>query len=124
MQTRTVTPIIQVHPDYDSDTNDADCYTPSQVAAFRAGEWSYVGIVPIVEVSDGFTCVRIEGASLWGIDYGCPATNEDDTPSTESYDHDAYLREAAREQFEDVPKDIAACLGVIDWTTARLAWSA
>ena len=43
---------VTVFPDYDVTPSDADCYTPSQVKAWEAGEWQYVGVVVTPVIAD------------------------------------------------------------------------
>lgn len=66
---------VMVVPDYDSSTADADCYSPSDVAAFERGEWQYVGVI-VRPVIDG-TEVDAAEDSLWSVEYGTmPAETE------------------------------------------------
>lgn len=121
MQTLTVTPIITVHSDYETHPNDFDCYTPSQVNAFDRFEWRFVGIVISAEVIAEGTSVTIEAGSLWGIDYGCPATDENDNAQPD-YDHDAYLRECAADLWLDVP-DVIQSTFPADFANARIVFA-
>jgi hypothetical protein len=62
---------------YYGDKPDGDCYTPKQVAAFQAGDWSYVtvGVTPVV------AGVELDGCDeyLSGVEYGTyTCTDEDD----------------------------------------------
>lgn len=120
--TRSATPKITVHADYDSDPNDSDCYDATQLDAFKRGEWSYVGIVVSCDIFDNGAAIAVEGGSLWGIDYGCPATDADGVEFP--YDHDAFLRESAADLWSDIPEDIRNVCGPLDWTRAPIVWTA
>ena len=53
---------------YDTDTTppEQDCYDAADVAAWRAGEWHYAGVV-VVASREG---IELGSASIWGIDTG------------------------------------------------------
>ena len=71
-----------LYPDWDSSTDDADCYTPKQVEAWRNDEWSFVGL----EVTVSFNGREIGSNSLWGIEHGhYTMTDEDDNVTGEEY---------------------------------------
>jgi hypothetical protein len=57
--------VAYVTPDDDASTSDADCYSPDDIAAFRRGDWSFVGL--IVRDSAG------REASVWSVHYGVSA---------------------------------------------------
>lgn len=66
--------------DQDSTPADSECYSPAQIAAWKADDWQYVGL--FVRVA-GFD--RTTGASLWGIEDGwCPTDIETSTGVYES----------------------------------------
>ncbi|MEV4454454.1 hypothetical protein [Microbispora sp. NPDC049633] len=59
---------VDVYPDTDATPNDADCYSPADIAAWRRDDWHFVGVV-VTPIVNG---VEIGGAdaSLWGLQYG------------------------------------------------------
>jgi hypothetical protein len=61
-------------PDTDTSTDNYDCYTPKQVAAFNRHEWSFVGTIVTASKAGILGC-----ASLWGSEHGFyVVTDEDD----------------------------------------------
>lgn len=66
---------VRVVGDSDVTPGDFDCYTPDEVAAWRRGDWQYVGVIATVELGG----VAFEpGAALWGIDYRTGDWSHDD----------------------------------------------
>lgn len=66
---------VMISPDCDSSPDDADCYSASDKAAFKRGDWQYVGVI-VRPVIDG---QEIDGAedSLWSVEFGdMPAETE------------------------------------------------
>jgi hypothetical protein len=62
-------------PDYDGSTDDSDCYTPKQIAAWRNDDWRFVGII-VTASREG---IDLGSASIWGTEYGdYIMTDEDD----------------------------------------------
>ncbi len=55
-------------PDSGSSPDDSECYSDAAKAAFRAGEWEYIGII-VRPVIDGQGVGDAED-SLWGVEYG------------------------------------------------------
>lgn len=53
-------------PDSDSDPSDADCYSADDIAAYRAGRWSYVGTT----VTASRAGIVLGSAHLGGSEYG------------------------------------------------------
>ena len=72
-----------VHDDTDTTPDDFDCYSPESIAAWRAGDWCYVGIVLSVWLDD--ICIDDHAASLWGITCNVPT------------DDNSYLSECAND---------------------------
>ena len=54
---------VRLVADIDSTPFDADCYSDGDIAAWRADEWRYVGIIVTDVQSD-------TGASMGGVEYG------------------------------------------------------
>lgn len=52
---------ITLHQDDDSLPTDFECYEPADLADWRDGRWTYVGVT--VETTFGY-------ASIWGVEYG------------------------------------------------------
>lgn len=58
---------VNVYHDEDGTPYDADCYSREDIAAWKRGEWEYVGIeVTPVDMPAGVDV----GASLWAIEWG------------------------------------------------------
>jgi hypothetical protein len=99
-------------PDTDSTPDDADCYDESDKAAWRNGEWGYVGII----VSAWRAGVELGEASLWGTEYGIldgRAINPlaDDAANSAEWVHGygpQLIREAISEARETLAKLTAA----------------
>lgn len=53
---------------------DGDCYTAEDYAAFRRGEWEYMGVVAVVT----FAGVEIAREALYGVEHGTMAETEAD----------------------------------------------
>jgi hypothetical protein len=69
--TRTVevdglTIVATIYDDMDTNPGDFDCYTESDVRAWKDGDWCYVGVV--LSVYAGETLLVDHAASLWGIE--------------------------------------------------------
>jgi hypothetical protein len=61
---------VELWPDEDSTTDDAECYSPSDIAAWQRDEWSFIGVVVRSDTGD-------LQESLWSVEYGsCPAETE------------------------------------------------
>lgn len=89
---------------------DAECYTPAQLAAWRRGEWEYVGI--IVEVLD--TRGVVWGVdSLWGIESGQFLITDEHDAVVETRtldpltDKDGQLPDIIREAMADAAETLA-----------------
>lgn len=59
---------IDVVPDSDSTPFDADCYSGSDIQAWRDGEWIYVGFI-YTATREG---VELGSASIWGTEWDFP----------------------------------------------------
>lgn len=63
---------VDLDPDTDSTPDDAECYSPSDIKAYRDDLWSYVGVTvtPLVAGAGA-------SAATWGVEYGVmPAETE------------------------------------------------
>jgi hypothetical protein len=83
--------------DDDASPRDYDCYSPEQIKAFHAGEWSFIGIRAqarclIVRNGTG-TFVNVDSPGLWGI---------------ESDSGEEYLAEVFRDECEELKGMLAA----------------
>lgn len=66
---------VGTEPDDVSSVADADCYTPAQIAAWKADEWSFVGCVVTAE-REG---IELGRAALWSMESGYwTYTDQDD----------------------------------------------
>lgn len=67
---------LYVYHDGDSTPDDADCYSPEDVQAWRDDAWHYVGTSAVVTLADGTT----GEAAVWGMETGdyWPGTDEAD----------------------------------------------
>ena len=66
-----VTFTARLEHDTDSHVDDAECYTKRQIAAWKADEWRFFGMVISAEI-DG-VCLGEHLASLWGIEGNFPS---------------------------------------------------
>ncbi len=113
---------VTVFPDYDVTPSDADCYTPSQVKAWEAGEWQYVGVVvtPVIADTEFVSC----DDSLWGLEYGAYLVTDEDDNETEriSLDMDYFTKGTPEhpEYAYPVPDMIEACKGQLKAKLALL----
>jgi hypothetical protein len=73
----------RVVDDTDARPDEFECYTPEQIAAWKRGDWYFVGLVLSVSI-DGYT-LDDHAASLWGIDCNHPGGDN------------AYLQEIAND---------------------------
>ena len=62
-----------VEPDADSSPHDYECYGESEINAWMADEWRYVGIV--LSVSYKGVTLDDSAASLWGVECNFPGTD-------------------------------------------------
>jgi hypothetical protein len=62
-----------IHRDETTRPDEFDCYSPDDIAAWKCGEWEYVGVVLSVWVDD--ICLDDHAASLWGIDCNYPGAD-------------------------------------------------
>lgn len=83
--------------DEDAAPTDYDCYSAEQIAAFRRGDWSYIGLraqARCMIVANGVgTFVNIDSPGIWGV---------------ESNSGDDYLGELYREECEQLKSMLAA----------------
>ena len=56
--------------DHDRRAEDSECYTPQQIAAWRADEWHFYGVV--ISAQKNGVPVGDHLASLWGIEGNFP----------------------------------------------------
>lgn len=86
---------IYVVPDADSSPFDAECYSQSDVQAWRDDEWFYVGFVYVAS-RDG---IELGSASIWGTEWDFPGANDSsiDAWIAEDYYHPDLLKEAVTE---------------------------
>ena len=90
--TRTVevdglTIVATIYEDTDTHPEDFECYTESDIRAWKDGDWCYVGVV--LSVYAGETLLVDHAASLWGIDCNYPSGNN------------AHLSEVANDMLPD-----------------------
>jgi hypothetical protein len=76
--------------DDDSHVDDAECYTKSQIAAWKADEWSFFGIV--ISVERNGVLLSDHAASLWGIEGNFPSRRKNPN---------RYFREAANNLLDE-----------------------
>lgn len=60
--------------DNDAHVDDSDCYSKSQVTAWRNDEWFFVGVV--VSVSKNGVELDDHAAALWGVECNFPSRRE------------------------------------------------
>lgn len=65
-RTRSIMLTVQVLPDSHSDPAEDDCYSETDVETFREGEWRFVGIRAVIEMSG----VRVESGGTWSVERG------------------------------------------------------
>ena len=53
-------------PDVDTSPGEFDCYSDGDIAAWKRGDWSYVGTI----VTASRVGVELGSSSLWGSEYG------------------------------------------------------
>lgn len=84
---------IHMVPDSDSTPFDADCYSASDIAAWRNDEWQYVGFI----YSASRNGVQLGEASIWGTELDFPGGTIDgiDAWIAENYYHPDLLAECA-----------------------------
>jgi hypothetical protein len=64
--------------DIDGSTDDADCYDETDIEAYTARQWSYVGIV-VKAFRDG---IELGEDAIWGVEDGyLPGAKSEDNPS-------------------------------------------
>src|SRR4051794_31827750 len=61
---------IELHPDYDSDPSESECYDEDDIARFRAGDWRYVGVIVTCVMADDGATVTVQSSGLWGVEWG------------------------------------------------------
>ena len=107
---------IETTYDFDASVDDADCYTQSQVEAWRNDEWRFIGVrVVVTETHDSYD-TNITTDWLWGIEtYEMPWTDEDDNniDFQKPLHHDYYIAIAM-----DIWSDTG--LAEPDWSTAKV----
>lgn len=63
--------VATLEADTDSHVNDCECYTRSQIAAWKRDEWHFFGVVISAWIGD--VEVTDHAASLWGIEGNFPS---------------------------------------------------
>ncbi|MFD4356846.1 hypothetical protein ACFWPX_30140 [Nocardia sp. NPDC058518] len=67
-----------MHDDTTATPHREKCYSPADIAAWKADEWSYVGIV----VTASLAGVDLGEDSVWGMEYGTLGNGKDIDPLT------------------------------------------
>lgn len=91
--------------DIDSDPYDADCYSPQDIAAWKADEWQYVGLIVTVADEDGH---EWGSASIWGVDDGFPL---EDGTTTSAIGRVDLLPDLITQAGDEANKSAAAFVG-------------
>lgn len=98
---------LDVADDYDASTDDADCYTTRQIAAFKTDDWQYVGVIAKVSL-DG---IELGRASLWCIERGWyPLTDENDNLTVDPVEYLDVYDEAISDTIDEAIDDARSSL--------------
>lgn len=107
---------LSVESDDASGTADDEGLTARQIAAYRAGDWEYVGLVGTAS-REG---VELGNGSLWGIERGyLPMTDEHDRLTVEPVEYLDVYDDAVDIVIDECVSDARAtltrlCAGVLD----------